>query len=303
MKEVKVSACIITYNQQEFIAECLEGAVNQVLDYEYEIVIGDDCSTDNTLRICREYADKYADKIRLIKRDANLGMAKNWIDTISNCDGKYIAICEGDDFWTDTNKLQKQVDLLEKNPTLSFCFHKAYRFDARNEAHNKIYPQNLSKTVLSPKDFFAIPTIPTASVVFRNNIELPELYHSHLDTILFSTLLSKGNAGFIDEQMSSYRLHDGGISDKYAENWYLERRINELSIEKNHPNFSSEVKKEITGIYINHVILYLNKNRGRLSLSQKMHWLKSVCFYRNFYKKPLKQHLALLKTMFRSSHN
>ena len=299
MKEIKISACIITYNQQDYIKECLEGAINQVLDYDYEIVIGDDCSTDNTLQICQEYANKYPEKIKLLSRDKNLGMAKNWVNTINECQGKYIAICEGDDYWTDNHKLQKQIDFLEENPECSFCFHKALRFDANDESHNKVYPENLRKTVLNAGDFFKIPTIPTASVVFRNGIQIPNLIHSHLDMLLYAALLSKGKAGFIDVQMSFYRLHSEGVSNKYSENWYMERRINELDIEKKHPDFSPGVKSEIAKIYVNHVILYLNRNRGKLSSGQKKLYLKSICSSKHFYTKSVKEYLVLLKTILK----
>ena len=299
MKGIKISACIITYNQQDYIRECLEGAINQVVLCDYEIVIGDDCSTDQTNTICLEYAQKYPEKIKLLSREKNLGMAKNWVNTISECQGNYIAICEGDDYWTDSNKLQKQIDFLEAHPECSFSFHKAVRFDARNAAHNKIYPQNITKTILNPKDFYAIPTIPTASVVFRNPVQIPNLMHSHLDTLLYASLLSKGDAGFINEQMSFYRLHDEGISNEYSQNWYMERRINELKIEKNLPEFASNVRSEIQKVYIDHVILYLNRNRGKLSFSQKMNYLKLICGSKYFYAKSLKEYLILFKTILK----
>lgn len=297
MKGIKISACIITYNQQDYIKECLEGAVNQIVDYDYEIVIGDDCSTDDTFKICQEYADKYPEKIRLLSRDKNLGMAGNWVDTINQCAGKYIAICEGDDYWTDNHKLQKQADFLENNKQCSFSFHKAFRFDPINESNNKVYPE-VNKTILNAADFFKIPTIPTASVVFRNEIEIPKFGHSHMDMPLYAALLSKGNAGFIDEQMSFYRWHSEGVSNKYSENWYLERRINELSIERKHLGFSSAVRSQITRIYVDHIIAYLNKNRGKLSTDQKKQFLKSICASKHFYKRPLKQYLVLIKTIF-----
>ena len=131
---MKVSACLITYNHEDYIVKCIEGALSQVVDFEYEIVIGDDKSTDKTLKICEEYASKYPDKIRLIKRDVNLGMMSNWIDTIKSCQGKYIAICEGDDYWTDPLKLQKQVVFLEKNEDYGLIYTNA---NILNQKQNK----------------------------------------------------------------------------------------------------------------------------------------------------------------------
>lgn len=126
---MKVSACIITYNHENYIRECLEGAINQIIDYDYEIVISDDKSSDNTLQICLEYASKYPNLIRILPSESNLGMIGNWIKSISNCKGEYIALCEGDDYWTDPYKLQKQVDFLEANPDYGVVFTNAKIFD------------------------------------------------------------------------------------------------------------------------------------------------------------------------------
>ncbi len=123
MNEVIVSACIISYNHEDFIGKCLDGALKQKVNFNYEIVVCVDKSTDNTLRICEEYQEKYPQTIKLYPRENNLGMIGNWIQSISDCQGKYIALCEGDDYWTDPLKLQKQVDILEANPRLSGCFH------------------------------------------------------------------------------------------------------------------------------------------------------------------------------------
>lgn len=299
MTKVKISACIITYNQQEYIGQCLEGAVNQVLDCNYEIVIGDDCSTDDTFKICQQYAKKYPGKIRLLSREKNLGMARNWENVIGECQGEYIAICEGDDYWTDNHKLQKQINFLDQNQECSFCFHKALRVDANDESQTKIYPEGLKKTILNVKEFFAIPTIPTASVVFRSGTTIPPFYHSHVDMPLYSMLITKGKAGFINEQMSFYRLHSEGISNKYSETWYLERRIGELEVEKEYNGFSEAVRSQILKMYVNHIIVFLNKSRGKLSASAKRKYLSSIYLSKYFYGKPLKEYFTLFKTIIK----
>jgi len=128
MSKIKVSACIITYNHEGFIRECLEGAVNQKVNFEYEIVIGEDNSSDSTKQICIEYAEKYPNLIKFFAREKNLGMIGNWINTIKNCKGKYIALCEGDDYWTDPLKIQKQVEFFEANPYFGLCKRSFLRF-------------------------------------------------------------------------------------------------------------------------------------------------------------------------------
>ena len=122
MKRPKVSISIITYNQEEYISACLDSAVNQVVNFDYEIVVADDCSTDNTPKIISEYALKYPGLIKPILRSVNLGVARNAIATINECNGQYVALLEGDDFWVNENKLQKQVDFLDKNEDCVFCF-------------------------------------------------------------------------------------------------------------------------------------------------------------------------------------
>ncbi|QBZ97890.1 glycosyltransferase [Flavobacterium sangjuense] len=296
-----VSVDMITYKHEAFIKQAIDGVLMQETDFEYDLIISDDCSPDTTSQIVNEIIANHPKGhiIKYFRHEKNLGMQENSFFALQQCKGKYVALCEGDDFWTDKTKLQKQIDFLEKNPELSFCFHKAFRFDSENESLNKVYPQNLNKTILNEEDFFAIPTIPTASVVFFNDIKFPKLLHSHPDMLLYATLLSKGNAGFIDEQMSSYRLYSHGISNRYSENWYLERRINELNIEKKYPDFSSKVRAQIAKIHINHVLLYLNRNRGKLTFAQKKNYLKTICFSKYFYRKSLKEYLALLKTLLK----
>ena len=215
MKGIKVSACIITYNQQDYISNCLDGAVNQVLDYEYEIVIGDDCSTDNTFQICQEYANKYPDKIKLLSREKNLGMAKNWSTTIQKCTGKYVAICEGDDYWTDVHKLQKQVDFLESHSECVLSFHKVSVLKTNGE-----FVEDFLTHV--PEGYENILTlaqygnyIHTPSVVYRNIIkEFPFEFEQSpiVDFFLYLMLAEHGTIHYSEEKMCVYRFGVGVYS-------------------------------------------------------------------------------------------
>jgi glycosyltransferase involved in cell wall biosynthesis len=122
MKEPLVSVKMITYNHAPFIPRAIEGVLNQKTDFPYELVIGEDCSTDGTREIVFEYQNKYPDIIRVITSDMNVGMKKNGYRTTKACRGKYIAYCEGDDYWHDPNKLQKQVDYMESRPECGMVF-------------------------------------------------------------------------------------------------------------------------------------------------------------------------------------
>jgi glycosyltransferase involved in cell wall biosynthesis len=115
---LKLNVCIITFNHEKYIAQAIESVLMQRADFDYEIVIGEDCSTDNTRHILIEYQKRYPDKIRLLLHEQNLGFYGrfNFIETFKICQGRYVALLEGDDYWTDPYKLQKQVDFLETNP-------------------------------------------------------------------------------------------------------------------------------------------------------------------------------------------
>lgn len=213
---MRVSACIIAYNHQDHIIDCLEGALSQKLNCEYEIVIGEDRSTDATLKICEEYASNYPDKIRLLKRETNLGMIGNWIDTIKSCKGLYVAICEGDDYWTDPFKLQKQVDFLESNPEFSICFtdYKEFYENKKRFEQPELCQKYRVIDTFSRNDIILNNFIPTLTVVFRNNKEiLGYIKEEFFPADWFVHILNSkyGKIKFLPFKSAVYRIHDGGV--------------------------------------------------------------------------------------------
>src|SRR5690606_11410501 len=119
-----LSIWCITYNHEKFIKQTLDGFLKQEIDASVEIVISDDASTDGTREILKQYAARFPEKIRLILHEKNIGMMRNFTSTLHECKGKYIALCEGDDYWTDSKKLKKQYDFLISNPDFSICAHR-----------------------------------------------------------------------------------------------------------------------------------------------------------------------------------
>lgn len=111
-----VSVCMITYNHEEYISQAIESVLMQKTGFVVQLLVGEDCSSDNTAQIVAGYAEKYPNTIVATYNPENIGMIKNSAKTLERCTGKYIAICEGDDYWTDHYKLQKQIDFLEANP-------------------------------------------------------------------------------------------------------------------------------------------------------------------------------------------
>ena len=120
----KVSVCVITYNQERYVIQAVEGALTQEADFDFEVVVGDDASSDGTPEILRDLQVRYPDRLRLILREKNIGPARNFLDVLGACRGEYVAILDGDDYWTSPEKLQKQADALDADPTLAICSHR-----------------------------------------------------------------------------------------------------------------------------------------------------------------------------------
>ena len=220
-----ISVWVITYNHADFIEKCLNSILAQEIDYAFEICLGEDESTDGTREICREYAARYSNIIRLFLRDRNdprrAGCAGAWqfnfIETFKACRGKYVALCDGDDFWSDPKKLQKQVDYLEQHSECSGCFHKIGQVseDGRIIHADMGYPPRREE-FYSLDDFLCYGNLfPLFSVVFRNHEQVaPEWIRQAPigDMIVHACNLQRGDYGFVDEVMGYYRIHGGGLA-------------------------------------------------------------------------------------------
>ena len=215
---MKLSICIITYNHQDYISQTLDAVLQQVCNFDVEIIIGEDMSIDNTRKICAEYAEKNPGRINLLHTEKNLGMMRNFLRTLKACSGKYIAFCEGDDYWTDPYKLQKQVDFLEANPGYSACFHNATIKNERKDEEWEwiMHDKGLPKDTFTTEDVLGPWFIASPSFVFVNypDFELPEWFtncsYGDLPYMLLLTL--RGSFKYINEVMCVYRLHDGGMT-------------------------------------------------------------------------------------------
>ncbi|MBC7850754.1 MAG: glycosyltransferase [Chitinophagaceae bacterium] len=214
---MRLSVCIITYNHELFIEQCLESVLAQKTTFPFEVVIGEDGSKDKTRMICEKYQQAHPQKIRLLTSEPNKGMMQNFAATLGHCQGQYIAFVEGDDFWTDPLKLQKQVACLSEDPSLSMCFHNVInKFMRGNEDAEKVFHQQLPKNIFETADLLKQWFIPSGSIMFVNypDLKLPDwFFHCKSGDIPFLLLLSlRGNIKYLDEVMSVYRIHDNGVS-------------------------------------------------------------------------------------------
>jgi len=213
MNEICVSIFMLTYNQEDFIAQAIEGVLMQKTDFSIQMVIGEDCSTDNTRNIVREYAQKYPDKIKIILNERNIGLIANYVKTYTQCTGKYVAICDGDDYWIDPLKLQKQVDFLEENLDYSIVYTNNKNLIPSGDVLFSDKKDNLTTTNFDQLVFENY--IPSVTALFRNK-PLPEemskwiqqLPYGDWPTYLWVTV-GGGKIYFLDEVTAVYRKNVG----------------------------------------------------------------------------------------------
>lgn len=221
---ILVSVCIQTFNQKNYIKQCLDGVLMQQTNFSIEIILGEDDSSDGTREICIDYAEKHSEQIRLFLRDrkdvifigGNATGRFNFIENLKESKGKYIALCEGDDYWTDPLKLQKQVDFLESNSEFSGCFHYTQTI-YENGKKGRVFGFHPDKFDFDAESTFSKCSLfHTSSFVFlKSALELPNWLSKVVsgDMAIFSIIAAKGKLKCIPEEMSVYRKHEGGITN------------------------------------------------------------------------------------------
>lgn len=232
-----VSIVCISYNHEQYIRDALEGFVMQKTTFPFEIVISDDCSKDGTRLVIEEYEAKYPNLIRDISPEKNMGAMLNFRCVQENANGKYVAICEGDDYWTDPYKLQKQVDFMETHPDYSECFTNSYVLEngVKRQAINHIWDTYniedlLQANALNMRDRgdLIVPCAHTSTILYRRSEEgLPEWISRCFigDEPLFISLAQYGKAKFINEITSVYRAGVGVSSKNFSETKDWKNRI------------------------------------------------------------------------------
>jgi glycosyltransferase involved in cell wall biosynthesis len=243
----KVSVCVPTYNHEKFIQQTLDGVLSQQTNFEFEIVIGDDASTDNNQQIIQQYVDKYPNIFQAFlhkhnqgpKEPKEFGGRNNVLGLLKSCKGDYVALCEGDDYWTDPLKLQKQVDFMDANLDYSICHHNMtviYEDGSPEHFFNEANQKSASSIVDILEDRWFIATAATLyRNVFRENNFAD--WHSRAaagDWALVIQLASTGKIHYISEAMGVYRKHRGGLSNvQSSTNLYFLKNRKEMFTEVN----------------------------------------------------------------------
>jgi len=214
---MKLSVAMITYNHERFIGQAIESILAQNVNFEYEIVIGEDRSTDGTRAVVKEFYRRHPDRIKLLLRDRNVGAMRNFIETINACEGEYVAFLEGDDYWTATDRLQKQVDYLDTHPDRAICCGRAR---AVYESGTEKFEGRWDLVPPCPAGTYTVEdTLKSSFVLLCTTVlrrEFVPLFPQWLlemklgDWPLCAMVARHGKVELMDEIMAAYRVHIGG---------------------------------------------------------------------------------------------
>lgn len=212
LEQPLVSVCMITFNHEAFIEEALIGVLMQNTDFDFELIVANDASTDDTDQIIEQIKDNHikGSHIRYFNHKENIGMIPNLLFALQQCRGEYIAFCEGDDYWTNPLKLQKQIDVLEANASYSFCGHQSL-----TKTNDALIQNTIPTGVQKFKDIIQRNFIATSALVFRSEAinKWPEFFKTAKagDWLLQLLALKSGDAFVLEEVMSVYRKHEDGV--------------------------------------------------------------------------------------------
>ena len=268
-----MSVLMITYNQEAFIAQAIRSALMQITDFDYEIVIGDDCSTDGTRDIVADLARKHPSKIRPLFQDVHLGVNRNLVSTLKACTGQYVAILEGDDYWTTQNKLQLQVDFLDSHPDYAISFHNVQVVYQSGCSPSHLYHVGVQPEKRTIEELIVANFINTCSVMFRRDQsnELPSRFCSLRmgDWPLHVLNAQYGKIGYFNEVMAAYRVHDNGV-------WSPIGRLRQLEIEADAMDFLYGVLnppyRRLAYPLLLKRLYYLSEQHGRMGDRNREKW-------------------------------
>jgi glycosyltransferase involved in cell wall biosynthesis len=276
-----LSVRLMTYNQAPFIAKTMESIMMQRTAYPVEVVVGDDFSSDGTLDIIRSFNDSNSIKIKILERSEGdeywqkrrrYGRLCNFVDIMENCRGDYIALLDGDDYWTSPHKLQRQADFLADHPECSMCFHPVQVIDETGEKATFVYPSGSGEKAF---DFFNLLKenfIRSCSVMYRryDDFEFPEWFRKVKfgDWPLHLLMASRGRIGFIDEVMSVYRVHGDGVWESRPMSENIPLIIDMLRFVDVHfsGRYHAQIKETIGRFQYSVGRLHLQGNRHREAL-------------------------------------
>ena len=236
MDKPLISIAVLAYNLEKYVDECLESLVAQKFEHPYEIVIGEDFSTDNTRRICLSWQERYPEIVRVLPRSKNLGMAKNFADIINQCRGSFIAFCEADDFWCNPFKLKLQYDYLTKHPEMGLVHTNFKMIDEERKnvpKLNKKLPEGRVLRNLLEYSFIATVTVMMRKVIIEKALsEKQEIILGNgksVDHPLWLTCATFTKIGYLDEVTATYRI----MRESASHSRNMKKQIEYQTVNKN----------------------------------------------------------------------
>jgi glycosyltransferase involved in cell wall biosynthesis len=220
----RLTVLLTTYNHERFVEQALQSVVDQTTTFQFEVVVLEDCSTDNTRAIVQAFAADHRDVVRLALAESNENSNRLFAEQWAACGSEYVAMLDGDDYWTSPDKLQRQVELLDSAPDLAFCFHDVRIVsdgdEASAEAEDRLFV-NMNPSAITAETLWSRCFVPGSSPVLRRALipELPAWWVSgsdaggapHGDWALMLLFAQHGGIGYIDEPLGVYRIHGGGV--------------------------------------------------------------------------------------------
>ena len=284
--DILLSVCVRTHNQERFIREALDSVLRQKTNFPYEIIISDDASTDGTVAILKDYKTQHLDKIRLLLCDTNIGGPENLKRVIEASYAKYITCLDGDDFYTDEYKLQKQVDFLESHPEYAACFHNTWYSD-ENSHLTGLFNRPDFHAVHDAREFLReLWFVPIHSAVLRREyIEFPDWYNTVMndDYVVHLSVAKHGPYYFMPDVMVAYRRHSQNTSIAYRDLILTDTQLCTI-LEKMRPLYPAEYAADFDAR-----IAEYRAEIADMQLLQKQPWRK--WFRKKTYTRPLKQWL------------
>lgn len=284
---MKLSVWVTAFNHEKYISQCLDSVLMQKTDFDYEIILGEDCSKDKTREIVKSYKEKYPDKITLFLPEKNIGMMNMDIATKKLCKGKYLALLNGDDYWTDDNKLQMQCNLLDSEPGTVMCYHKATVVNEDTGYSFETYFGEIDNELPLESLLNGYNPVMTPTVMVRNIFELEDWYADlpYGDMPLYMLLAQKGKIRYIDKNMSVYRIHSSG-------NWQGESALSNLlkdldfyafMNEKLNFEYDEKIKRIFAQRYFELIKIFINNgnNEEAMNYYEKLETMHGDFFEEN----------------------
>lgn len=291
-----LTVCLITYNHDQYVAQAIDSILMQKTNFDWKLVIADDCSKDNTREILKRYQQKYPEKIHLILQEKNVGPATNFIQLITYPNSKYIAYLEGDDYWIDENKLQKQVDFLEQND--DYVIHSSGARFIKNGmlTEETIGFEKESKSFVI-SDFFRNNNLVSCTIMYRNVLkEFPDFYKEMAfgDWFLYILLMHKtnGKSYRLNENFSAYRIHNTSAMASLTDETFFNKHLVHVVQIKKFLKLNGNNKEIVNSI--NYYAMQLFKLTAKNSFVKSVKVFLLNCYHCKF-KTPFKQYLAILK--------